>query len=350
MAVYKPVRYDSVELTFKTLSDTDLEVLSYAVRKKYAQLLNTDSTIGGTISVGTASNTSYVSIGSATDSKTTTTTQTQADNTTGGAPGPGTGADNIFPTTLSSAYHVKEYTNTTNFRQYRSIVPTISSATFDSDSYLYYDDTLQGLKFENNITNIFDTIINDCVTQMQTGDKVGSQFFSTSSPTGGVFSDKGIIFQDTTYHNTTIDFRKYIKLEDDNDTTILSNPSAYKFITRYEGITDGNCRLIEVPFNDTNNALVVNILVKILEKRFPIYSLVRVGSQDSATDSSTTVANYTGQNFGFLYERFVQGGYTITSTSGVSGGTYTGFYAPDNNTYRYNVWALIPNGYNTVDL
>ena len=341
MAVRKPVYFDQALKSFKELSDDQLEILSYTVRKKYASLLATNSsTIGGAISAG-ASASNYSSVGTIYDTITNTTTRTQTDNTS-----PPPGADNTFPSTLSSSAHVETQTS----YSYRQYIPsnTITNSTFNTYSYLVWNNTIKGLQFEKSTANFFDTIISDCVNQIHTGDRVGSQYFSLSTPTNGTWADLGLVYRDTTYYNTTVNFNRYVKTADSNESNVLNNPSVYKFLSRYNGIVNNNPKLTEIPINDVTNNLITDILAKILEIRHPKYTLTRIGATNSTTAATTTISSYSGTNHGFLYERFVLSGYTLSSVTGPSGGVYTGNYVPDNNSYRYNVWALVPNGNNTT--
>jgi hypothetical protein len=343
MATNRPLRFDETVKSFRQMSDAELDILSYVIRKKYAQLLSSGTaTIGGKISPGTSAS-NYSSLGSVTDTVTLQYTAVNADSPTGGA-------DNIFPTTLDSSYH-QETETIYNYRQY---IPSInlSSSTLNSYSYLVYDQNTKTFKIEGDISNIFDTIVSDCVNKIHdpNSDGVGSYHFGLSSPTSGTYVDMGMIYQDTTYWNSTVQFNHYIKTAADNENDILNDASAYKYISRYIGIVDDSVKISEIPINDITENIVVDILEKILEKRFPKYTLTRIGSTDSSTTATTTMAGYTSDNFGFLHERFVFSSYTVVSTSGVSGGTYTANYQPDNNSYRYNVWALTADGYNTTDL
>jgi len=337
MAVRRPIYYDQVDQVFRELTDAQLDIVSYLVRKKYSENLVNSATCGGRISPGSSGG-SYVNIGSATDTKTLNTSYLQDNNAT-----PPYG-DGNFPSTLpATTGYREETTTTTSFRQYTPSI-SVSTTTLDNYAYLIWNNTLKGLQKEGNTTNIYDTIVADSINQIHYGDNVGCQYFGTALPTNGTWNQIQFLFNDTSYYNSTVAFYQYIKTARSDETNFLTNNSLNKTILRYEGLENGNPKLRSLVTTDITLNLITDILAKILEIRYPKYSLTLVGGADSTTDASTT---YSSTNFGFLVEKFVYSAYSLSSVVLIapsSQGYYRGTFVPQNNSYRYNTWALLPNG------
>jgi len=202
----------------KQMSDADLDRLQYNLRKRYASFLayyhtsssgvnaangQTSSGTGpaGALNVGSVSG--WTSIGSATDTKSTQQSATQERNNSGGDdypsfPGLGTS------TVATFAYH-----------QNRS-ASTLGTAFSANDQYSY-------LKFISPATlrtatgyndDFFDEIITQCLTDMYSGDEVGSYRVSTSAPSSGgagTWVDCGTFHNDTTYSAGTTTHKLWIK-------------------------------------------------------------------------------------------------------------------------------------------
>jgi hypothetical protein len=341
MAFNRPLFYDQTSKAFRQMSDTQMEILSYAVRKKYSQYLDNSllPNVGGKISAGGAAS-GYSIIGLLQNTITLDVTQTRTDDNV-----PPTG-DGDFPATLSSASHV-EATQDYSYRQYNGTsAPTFN--TRETDGYLTWNYTLKGVQVETDLTNIFDTIISDVIYEIQYGDRVGGYAVGKTQPVdGGIWVDKGLIFSDTSYYNAQEDFHIFIKMADFNEDTILySNPNLAKKYTTFVDFANGNSNFIQKDSNNFDIELVINVLLQILMNRYPKYNFNHISGTDSTTNSSTIISNYSGTNYGFITERFVYSGYSLDSVVNTYGGSY--FYrakfTPDNNSYRYNVWALTPNG------
>lgn len=202
----------------KQMSDADLDRLQYNLRKRYASFLayyhtsssgvnaangQTSSGTGpaGALNVGSVSG--WTSIGSATDTASTQQSATQDRNNSGGDdypafPGLGT-------TTVSTyAYHQNQSAS------------TLGTAFAANDQYSY-------LKFISPATlrtatgyndDFFDEIITQCLTDMYSGDEVGSYRVSTSAPSSGgagTWTDCGTWHADTTYSAGTTTHKLWVK-------------------------------------------------------------------------------------------------------------------------------------------
>lgn len=341
MAFNRPLFYDQTLKAFRQMSDTQLEILSYCVRKKYSQYLDdsNQTNIGGKISAGPNA-AGYDVIGLLQNTITLDVTQTKTNDNV-----PPSG-DGTFPATLSSTSHQEAYQDY-SYRQYNaSVNPTF--AVREQDGYLVWNYDLQGVQVETDLTNIFDTIIADTINEIHYGDRVGGYAVGQTTPAdGGTWFNKGLIFSDTSYYNVQEDFYLYVKNAIPTETTFLyGDSSLIKKYSTFDGLTNGNSVFTQKDSNSIDIDLIINILVKILMNRYPKYNFNHISGLDSTTNSSTHVSNYSGTNYGFITEKFVYSGYTLqgVSTSYTGSYFYRAKFTPDNNSYRYNVWAFTPNG------
>jgi len=209
------------------MSDADLDKLCYRLRRAYADQLNANG--NGSLNVGGSGTT----IGSASD-----TSRTQRVNTGSNTqPYPGTGTE----TDASFTY-----------KQNRNIPSSPSSTTLNNDGFVIIDGTSGVISATES--QIVSTIITQTITDMRTGDEVGTYRISTSNPGGGTWVNKGAWFTDTTYSGSTT---YYLWLKTLNSTS--PGTDIYPL-----GI-DGTLGLKELFISISSN-LVQNILLPILTR------------------------------------------------------------------------------------
>lgn len=197
--VARPLKYDGSNV-LQDMSDADLERLTYNLQAAYAAQLNANG--NGYIYIGA----SGTSIGSASD--TSATQQVNAvekitnDGIIQGYPSyPGTGSE----------------TDTTySYRQDRNVPTAVSSATFNVDGMTFYDSANDYIIPFTTEAQLAAIIVDQAITNMRTGDEVGSYRVSTSTPSNGgagTWTSKGVWFSDTTYSAGTTNYNLYLKLD-----------------------------------------------------------------------------------------------------------------------------------------
>ena len=178
MTQYRHLYWDSGNKDLRQFSDSELEILSYFLRKRYADLLNTVNTTPGYVAnsgegqidstfgtLGTAIN-GVRSAGSI--------TEPDDDTPTGGAePDTSFGSDQTTLTNTTTTYY-QAYSHTTAYG-------STEQETLNNMGLLYWSspDLKIGPDAE---TDLVDTLANHCLTQMQSGDEVGSYRVATSAP------------------------------------------------------------------------------------------------------------------------------------------------------------------------
>lgn len=222
----RPLRIDGTAGLIE-MSDADLDKLCYRLRRAYADQLNANG--NGSLNVGGSGTT----IGSASD-----TSRTQRVNTGSNTqPYPGTGTE----TDASFTY-----------KQNRNIPSSPSSTTLNNDGFVIIDGTSGVISATES--QIVSTIITQTITDMRTGDEVGTYRISTSNPGSGTWVNKGTWFTDTTYSGSTT---YYLWLKTLNSTS--PGTDIYPL-----GI-DGTLGLKEL-FISVSSNLVQNILLPILTR------------------------------------------------------------------------------------
>jgi len=201
----------------KQMTDGELDRLQYNIRTRYASFLqyyHTSSGVNaangqtasgngpaGALNVGAVSG--WTSIGSATDTVSTQQTATNPRNNSGGddyPASPGIGSNTV---------------TTYNYYQNRSATALGSSfGANDQYSYLKFVSPATLRTASDYATDFFDEIITQCITDMYSGDEVGSYRVSTSAPSSGgagTWVDCGTFHSDTTYSAGTTTHKLWVK-------------------------------------------------------------------------------------------------------------------------------------------
>jgi hypothetical protein len=320
----RPLKIKSSNDGLKEMTDAELDSLCYNLRLRYAELLNAGTITTGAIQSGSASG--YTLIGSAANTIATTSTNNKArtstasdditptyDGTTAPAPGD-------WPTQASTGTNT---VTTYNYYQDRRVPSYPTASTFNSDSYFYWNTVDGKLQLAGaSESHIYDEIVAQCITDMKTGDEVGTYRISTSAPTNGgagTWTDKGTVFQDTTYSAGTTTYKLWLK-------TALTTPPT--FVAHPVGWNSASSTLREIQSNNSTNNLVNNILLPVLRRRLDDGNLnYTIATSTSGTQRGTFVdKKQTGQSSSFS---FTNPTYSTTATPNGS--------ASDINTYYLNL-------------
>lgn len=243
----RPLRIDGTAGLIE-MSDADLDKLCYRLRRAYADQLNANG--NGSLNVGGSGTT----IGSASD-----TSRTQRVNTGSNTqPYPGTSTE----TDASFTY-----------KQNRNIPSSPSSTTLNNDGFVIIDGTSGVISATES--QIVSTIITQTISDMRTGDEVGTYRVSTSNPGGGTWVNKGVWFTDTTYSSS---ITYYLWLKTLNSTS--PGTDIYPL-----GI-DGTLGLKEL-FISVSGNLVQNVLLPILTRNMSNDLYYQVSTTSSSINRGT---------------------------------------------------------------
>ena len=190
-----PLKYDSGDL--REYSTDDRNRLSYLLRVAYATHLSAGSGAEGSIYVASSGHTD---IGSLVDHKSTAEIATNARNYSGGTDYPS------YPSLGTSSVA------TFGYRQNRNTVTAPDNAALDDDSYTFIHDTSH-VKVAGS-TEILASIVDHAITELRSGDEVGSYRIATSTPSSGgagTYTEISTWFTDTTYSAGTTTYKLWLK-------------------------------------------------------------------------------------------------------------------------------------------
>lgn len=191
----RPLYLESAS-SLREISNANIERIAYWVRTRYAAQLNSGGS--GAIYVGGSGTT----IGSMSDTSNTASVNSRSRNYTPGTDYP------AYPTTFGATETDTTYT----YRQNRNTVTAPSNAVADANSGLLWDGAT-GLEMGKTLSHFETEIFDAVLSEMRTGDQVGTYRVSTSSPGTG-WTDKGVWFTDSTYSAGTVTYRLYLKTSD----------------------------------------------------------------------------------------------------------------------------------------
>ncbi len=294
MTQHRHLYWDSGNKDLRMFSDgggtsgTTLEVISYFLRKRYAYLLDT----GGLDIPGTLGTTGqhqpdaqWVFIGGAYNTHRQMGQHTEADdNLPPGYPGAGAEPDTNFTSdqTSTASELMLYYQNQTH----SPVITVPTEATINNTGLLYWSspDLKIGPISEGDLQ---DTLADHCLTQMISGDEVGTYRVAKSDPGGGTWSDKGQFMEDTTYFSTggtydtsgthgygidnyqqTVvgDYRLYLKTA---NTTEPSTPDNY---IRWDD-TNNEIQLESSTDYSATAKLINDVYLNIIKRRHPLYTV-----------------------------------------------------------------------------
>ena len=280
MAVRRPLKWQFSPKGFREWSDDDLARLSYEVRVGFADALNGGGV--GSINVGG----SGTAIGDMVDTRFDAAYSTIAPDNDGGP--------SSTPISYNYPSSVPTRTVTTyNYKQERTSPSMPSTATMNSNVWLYYDSGYI-FRYIGDEADILDTVLQDVIAEIKTGDEVGSYRVSTSTPTSGsagTWSDKGTWMIDTRYtrgggtpvptnSGTTITtYKLYLK------RSINSPPGTTSKFFRQSG--SGIHEQATTAWNSSSN-LVTQVLVPALQRKVSTSLAYTVDTSTASSRGSFT--------------------------------------------------------------
>ncbi len=210
MAVVRPIRWQASTTALKEMSDSDLELLSYHLRKAWAADLSATYTgaadrngsatatngfgaiyRGGS---GSASSSDYEYITALTDKRKNAVYTSKSNNSFDNF----ADDDDTFDAPSEATFDATEAVRQTfYYEEWLNASPPgdPSSATKNTNSYIKWDSSGY-LKIEGLDANLIDTIIAHANYNMMNDDGVGLLSVATSSP-GGDYTDLGLFHQNT---------------------------------------------------------------------------------------------------------------------------------------------------------
>ena len=235
MAIRRPLRRNGTDLI--ALTDDDMIRLRYYIRRAYAKMIHGGDGNGVGLTSGKLAcmvddlGNNTVFVGSATDSKKYVrynegTGRWHYYPTPGSNYGYGPGSD--YPTTPSigtttttvDLYQQRDWASSTS-----SDHPAVPSASDLEHSYLVYDSS-EGIVMETNETNIYDTILYDCIEEMHgrsaggssVGDGCGSYYLTGNSIPDNNYSywtmsDSTVMIDSVYGNNNQATYKLYMKKE-----------------------------------------------------------------------------------------------------------------------------------------
>ena len=279
------------------MTDANLDRLLYYLRVAYASQLAANG--DGYVSVGN----SLTVIGTAAD---TSSTQQMASNTRNGstpgvtgypsAPGIGSETDANF-----------------SFQQDRTFPSFPADTVLDADGYVYYTSSGK-IRTAHSEADIYADLIAQCITDMKTGDEVGSYRVSTGAPSSGgagTWDDKGTWYTDTTYSNGSTVTKLWLK------RSLSSIPGSDIFPL---GLDTDNLK--ERTIIESSN-LVQNVLLPALTRRvnngdlqYTVATSAGGTSKGTFTDTKQTATTNTNQFSNPYYRTYsTPSGSSVTQTT-----------------------------------
>jgi len=294
----RPIRYDGAN-DLREMTDSQLDRLMYYLRVAYAtQLANSGKGYIYSGSGGTA-------IGSATDTRSTAQTAQNTRNNSGGADWPaypGIGTETV---------------NTYNYKQDRTVPAVPGDADLDASGYVRINsNNLQSLSTE---AHAYDEILSQCITDMRTGDEVGTYRVATSTPSNGgagTWDDEGTWFVDKRYNdvgNTT--YKYYLK------RSLTTVPGSNIYPVGVVSSSDGNLKERAI---GANSDIIQNVLLPLLTRRLDDGDLnYEVVTTETATPITRGTFSNTRYNQSTDTQQFSDPIYYRYSTPNTSGTTTT---------------------------
>lgn len=308
MTQHRPLFWSSPDL--RQMSDADLDVVSYYIRKRYANYLNTVSTTEGIVTTSQA-NSLWVSIGTATNSYRTSGSLTNPDDNDSSSP----------PDTTFGSDQTGTSSSVTTFYQYKDQTTAYqTAATINATGMLYWSDP--DLKIgPTDEQDLLDSIVTDVQTQMTTGDEVGTYRIDTSTPSGGTWVDKGTWFADTKYGGTEATYKLYLKTANTSDPTTSNNMATWNS-------SAGEIQLVDS--DDWTISIIDSIWMNVLRRRHPLYVVDTTGG---------------GTARGTFYDKKYSS--TLDTLSGPSSGVYTREYIPTGGMTTVSTYYFYISGNRT---
>ena len=235
MAVVRPIRWQASITALKEMSDSDLELLSYHLRKAWAADLSATYTgdadrNGSATSTngfgaiyrggsGSASDSNYEYVTALTDKRKEAVYTSKSNNAYDNF----SDNDDTFDAPSEATFDASEAVRQTfYYEEWLNATPPgdPSNATKNTNSYIKWDSSGY-LKIEGVDANLIDTIIAHANYNMMNDDGVGLLSVATSSP-GGDFTDLGAFHQ-----NTIMTFNTSSPTTDGGGSSVVATNNLY---------------------------------------------------------------------------------------------------------------------------
>lgn len=304
--VARPIKYDGTN-TIQDMSDAQLERLIYNLQEAYSNQLNSSG--NGNVNVGGSGTT----IGTASDTSSTQQTATVVRIVN----------DGIIQTYPAYPGIGSETDTTYTYKQLRTVPSAVASADFNVNGLLFYDSDNDQFIPMSTEAQLATVIIDQAITNMRTGDEVGSYRVSTSTPTNGgagTWTDKGTFFSDTTYSAGTTTYKLWLK------RTLTSPPGSATDVplgldSDGGGTAIGNMHSRAIGVNDR---LIQTVLLPALTRKmssglyYTVATSVSGINRGAFTDTKQTSTTNT--------QTFSNPNYNATSTPSGAASTVTTYY------------------------
>ena len=300
-----PLKFDGTN-SLQDMTSAELDRVIYYTQVAYALQMNAAG--NGHINVGGGD----TSIGSASD--TSSTPQTNTVNrilnngiieTHPGYPGIGSETDATYA-----------------YSQDRGTPGAVSSANFNVNGLMFYDSANDELEPFSTESQLADVILDQAITNMRTGDEVGSYRVSTSTPTNGgagTWTDKGTWMSDTTYSAGTTTYKLWLK------TALDSVPGSDVFPIGLDS-DGGGTAVGNIHQRDITNTgrLIQNVLLPALTRKMSSGLYYSVATSISGINRGTFTD--TKQTTESRSRSFSSGQYRSISTPSGAAVTQTTYY------------------------
>ena len=265
MAYRRPIKWNYTNDAFQEWTNDEVGALRYNLAVAYSDYLNSGIGSCGAVATGTGKADIYNPGGSGVVD---TRRNQQSNSNTAGGPDSGTG--NAGMGALSSAEDWPAYPgtststiSTTRFQQNLDSTSEPTDQTKTDHSFLYYTGTGYEFRYTNAEQDFLDTIISDTISEMRSGHGIGTYYIATAAPnylSAGTWTDKGLVYTDTTYSAGSTLYRLYLKRN-------LTDPSPYapSFPTSHRWHTTGSVGFHPQDIS-TTGTLIQNVLLPYLRR------------------------------------------------------------------------------------
>ena len=253
MAYRRPIKWNYTNDAFQEWTNDEVGELRYNLAVAYGDYLNSGG-IGscGAVATGTGKTDIFNPQGSGVID--TRRNQVSNSNTAGGD------ANEDYPAYPSASIST---ISTTRFQQNLDSTSEPTDQTKTDHSFLYYTGTGYEFRYTNAEQDFLDTIITDTISEMRSGHGIGTYYIATAAPnylSAGTWTDKGLVYTDTTYSAGSTLYRLYLKRN-------LTDPSPYapSFPTSHRWHTTGSVGFHPQDIS-TTGTLIQNVLLPYLRR------------------------------------------------------------------------------------
>jgi len=278
----RPLKYASN--TLKEMTDAELDRLCYNLRLAYAAQLNSSGS--GYIYEGSGN----TAIGSLTDTISESQYYTRTRDFIPGDDYPGS-----YPPLFHNTSH-----GSFNYRQNTSVPSFPSNSTLDLYGYVYYSSNV--IRTANTSSHLYDEILSQTITDMRTGDEVGTYRVQTGSPGSGWTEKDSAWFID---HNYSSGYRQAGNVNSHEETRyrlyLRTSATASGSVINPLGLNSNNLKERSIGSSDN---LISSVLLPALTRRlsngdlrYTVSSSNSGGINRGSFNDTRITASTTAQNF-----------------------------------------------------